>query len=146
MRPPSSEPRSGYDGHTVSTLGAVGDAYWKSLFGRRTFFENAGTKRGAMLFLMMGTKRSFFFIRLRRASTQRLSSTLPCLIPIPYGSSRNRSSVSFAAGFVAAMRASYVSSNMTASARPWLNARTAFVTLSTTTTSVPVKHLFIHRS
>ena len=49
-----------------------------------------------MLFLMIGGNRSFRFIRLSRASTQRLSSTLPCLIPMPYGPSRNRSSVSFA--------------------------------------------------
>ena len=38
-----------------------------------------------MLFLMIGTKRSFRFIRLSRASTHRLSSTLPCLMPMPYG-------------------------------------------------------------
>ena len=73
-----------------------------------------------MLFRMIGTKRSFRFIRLSRASTQRLSSTLPCLIPMPYGRSRNRSSVIFDVGSVAAMSASDVSSNMTASARPWL--------------------------
>jgi len=73
-----------------------------------------------MLFLMIGTKRSFCFIRLSRASTHRFSCTFPCLIPIPYGCSRNTSSVIFELGSVAAMSASDVSSNMTASARPWL--------------------------
>ena len=67
-------------------------------------------------------------------------------MPMPYGPSRNMSSVSFAEGFVAAISASDVSSNMTASARPWLKASTAFVTLSVTMTSVPVKQRFIQRS
>ena len=110
------------------------------------FLENAGTNRGATLFLMIRWKMSFCFIRLSRASTQRFRATLPCLIPIPYGPSRNRSSVSFAFGSVAAWRASDVSSNMTASARPWLNAITAAVTLSTASTSAVGKQRLIQRS
>ena len=55
--------------------------YVKSWFGRRMFFRNAGTKRGAMLFLMIGTKRSFFFIRLSRASTHRFSCDVALLDP-----------------------------------------------------------------
>ena len=54
--------------------------------------------------------------------------------------------MSLALGSVAATRASDVSSNITASARPWLKAMTAAVTLSTTTTSVFVKQRFIQRS
>ena len=39
---------------------------------------------------------SFFRISSSRESTQRFSATFPCLIPIPYGSARNVSFVSFA--------------------------------------------------
>ena len=96
--------------------------------------------------MMILWKMSFCFMIASRESTQRLSWTLPWRIPIPYGPSRKMSFVSFAFGSVAAISASDVSSNMTASARPWLNASTAFVTLSMTTTSVPLKQRFIQRS
>ena len=62
------------------------------------FLENAGTNRGAMLFRMIGRKRSFCFMIASRESTQRLSWTLPCRIPIPYGPSRKMSFVIFAFG------------------------------------------------
>ena len=44
---PPGECVSAY-GHTVSRLGRLGDRYAKSWLGRRLFFRNAGTKRGAM--------------------------------------------------------------------------------------------------
>jgi hypothetical protein len=60
------------------------------------FFEKPFTKRAGTLLRSMPMNVSFFFIRARRESTHRFIAALPCLIPIPYGSARNVSSVSFA--------------------------------------------------
>ena len=81
---------------------------------------------------------SFFRISSSRESTHRFSATLPCLIPIPYGSSRNVSFVSFDERSAAATPTRTVSSHISASARPWLKASSAFVKLSVTVTSVLV--------
>ena len=48
-------------------------------------------------------KVSFLRISASRESTQRFIATLPCLIPIPYGSARKRSFVSFRLRSAAAM-------------------------------------------
>ena len=116
------------------------------LFGRRMLFEKPVTNRAGTLFLRIVMKMSFCFIRVRRASTQRFSATFPCLIPIPYGPSWKRSSVSFAVRSAAATPTSTVSSHISASARPWLKARSAFVKLSVTITWVLVWQRFIQRS
>ena len=110
------------------------------------FFEKPATKRAGTLFLRIVMKMSFCFISVSRESTQRFSATFPCLIPIPYGPARNVSSVSFADRSAAATPTSTVSSHISASARPWLKASSAFVKLSVTITVVSVKQRFIQRS
>ena len=82
----------------------------------------------------------------RRASTHFFSAVLPCLIPMPYGSGRNRSSVSFNARSCVAIPSRTVSSHMSASARPLRYSSSAFVKLSVATTFVSLKQFFIQRS
>jgi len=81
-----------------------------------------------------------------RESTQRLSAVLPCLIPMPYGSARNVSDVSFRLRSWTARPRSTVSSHMSASARPSRNERSAFVKLSVARTLVSLKQFFSQRS
>src|SRR4051794_10352263 len=64
-------------GHTVSTLGAVGDAYENVLFGRRMFFENEFKNRGGTFAFRIGRNWSFFRISSRRESTQLFRAALP---------------------------------------------------------------------
>src|SRR4051794_23480486 len=82
-------------GQTVSTLGAVGDAYENVLFGRRMLFENDVRKRAGTLAFRIGKNRSFDFMRFSRESTHALRALLPCLMPMPNGACRKDSLVSF---------------------------------------------------
>jgi hypothetical protein len=110
------------------------------------FFEKGATCLGGTVFLRIGKNRSRCFISPSAASTHRLSATLPCLIPMPYGCARKRSSVSFVAGSVTAIPSRMVSSNMSASARPSRNASAAFVNPSVTISFVSLWQFFTHRS
>src|SRR5262249_20195107 len=141
----TASPENGY-GQTVSTLGAVADAYENVLFGRRMFFENELRNRAGTFALRIGMNWSFFLMSSRRESTHAFSAVFPCLMPMPNGASRNVSSVSFAVRSAAATGSRTASSYITASARPWLNASNAFVNVSLTLTLVFLKQFFIQRS
>ena len=131
----------------MSTLGRLAERYAKLLFGRSTFCEKAGTNRGAMLFRMIGANLSFCFMIARRESTHRFSCAFALPDPDPVRALQEDVVRHLRrTGREAAISASDVSSNMTASARPWLKARTAFVTLSVTTTSAVGKQRLIQRS
>jgi hypothetical protein len=64
-------------------------------------------------------------------------------MPIPHGTSRNLSFVSFRSGFDVATPSTKASSNMNAEARPSLTASTAAAVPSTSETFVSLRHVFI---
>ena len=108
--------------------------------------RNAGTNRGAMLFLMIGQEEVLPLHQVESRVDPSLELDISLLDADPVRRLVEHVVGHLRLGLVAAISASDVSSNMTASARPWLKARTAFVTLSTTSGSVSVKHRFIQRS
>ena len=91
-------------------------------------------------------KRSALRISSSRAFTHRFSAVFPCLMPMPYGSARNGSFVSFELRSAAAIPTRTESSHISASARPWLNVSAAFVKLSVTVSFALGKHFRTHRS
>ena len=118
----------------------------KLLFGRRMFFENAGTNRGAMLSFMIGTNWSFAFISSRRESTHAFSSALPCLMPIPYGACEEHvvGDLRGAIGGRDRIEHRVVEHDRVGAAL--VEGEHGVRDVSATITCVLLKHLFIHRS
>ena len=79
----------------VRARGPAG-AYPNVLFGRRMFFENAGTNRGGMLFLMIGMEMSFLLHQLEPRVDPALQRDVALLDPDPYGPRGRVSFVIFA--------------------------------------------------